>query len=95
MLQTGKNGKAYGLLTWRGLQGAEKPVRINGSYKKVWRQLDVETASSPSNGGWPSLALAALKQESAAAAASTADTEAPSEGAEEAEEGSSSSKTEL
>jgi len=34
----GRHGKAHGLLTWRGTP-AEKPTRINGPLKHVWRSI--------------------------------------------------------
>jgi len=61
-LQTGKNGKAYGILTWRGQEQGQSPVRINGSNKKVWRHVP---RTSGVQSGWPSLALTALKCEEA------------------------------
>lgn len=40
----GRHGKAHGLLTWRG-EEAERPTRINGGLKHVWRPLGEEGLS--------------------------------------------------
>lgn len=36
---SGKTGKAYGMLTWRGEQIHDRPMRIRGTLKKVWRAV--------------------------------------------------------
>lgn len=50
---SGKAGKAYGMLTWRGEQVHEVPKQIPGSLKKVWRI--VSSSSEGSGVPWPSL----------------------------------------
>lgn len=60
-LQNGKTGESYGILTWRGNQKNEKPTRINGSLKKLWRQL--ATHDTTLREEWPSLAIEALRTE--------------------------------
>ncbi|KAI8106890.1 hypothetical protein M9434_001544 [Picochlorum sp. BPE23] len=55
---SGKAGKAYGMLTWRGEQVHEVPKQIPGTLKKVWR---VVSSSSEGPGvTWPSLDKALL-----------------------------------
>lgn len=44
---SGKTGKAYGMLTWRGEQVHEKPIRIPGTLKKVWRPMTTPEEMRP------------------------------------------------
>lgn len=48
---SGKTGKAYGMLTWKGKQVHEEPIRIPGSLKKVWKAIIPEATREP----WSSL----------------------------------------
>lgn len=50
---SGKTGKAYGMLTWRGEQVHDRPMRISGTLKKVWRVMAPETQGSSQQ--WPAL----------------------------------------
>jgi len=49
---SGKSGKAYGKLTWRGSEMHNEPKRMNGTLKKVWR-LVPQIAEEGKE--WPSL----------------------------------------
>lgn len=50
---SGKSGKAYGKLTWRGSEMHDQPKRMNGTLKKVWRI--VPQMGEESKECWPSL----------------------------------------
>lgn len=50
---SGKTGKAYGMLTWRGEQVHDRPMRIPGTLKKVWRVVTSPDATS--SAGWTPL----------------------------------------
>jgi len=56
----GRHGKAHGLLTWRGTT-AEKPTKINGVLKNLWRALP----GSEGETGWHSIKKPALHQKPA------------------------------
>lgn len=49
---SGKSGKAYGKLTWRGSEMHNEPKRMNGTLKKVWRLVPQMAEESKE---WPSL----------------------------------------
>lgn len=38
----GGHGSASGILTWKGKTKSERPERINGVLKKVWRHIGTE-----------------------------------------------------
>lgn len=64
MLQDGKHGSAWGVLTWQGKeQQPDKPTQLNGPLKPVWRA----EGSGEEQQQWQSLVAAALRQEQNAA----------------------------
>jgi len=52
---SGNTGKAYGMLTWRGEQVHDRPMRIPGTLKKVWRVVSPADAQSSADSGWTPL----------------------------------------